>query len=213
MPAPVANGVDCFHGDNNEAMPDFAAMKMQGIKFFWHKISQGNNYRDPKAVARIAAARSAGLLVGGYHFLTNADVVSQRGYFYQCCNQAGMGGNDQLACDFERSGSATPTPEEAYDFTSGLQITFGRPLSPWIYGSDLVREMPATIAKQFAGFKLWLAEYGPSEVLPAPWTDATKSIWQFTESGNVRGITGHVDLNICTGDIASLWKNGESANV
>ena len=70
-------------------------------------------------------------------------------------------------------------------------------MKPLVYGGDLIRETVGSASKItqdfFAGFPLWLAEYGPHERVPLPWTEAWG--WQFSETGNVKTIAGHVDLN------------------
>lgn len=47
------------------------------------------------------------------------------------------------------------------------------------------------------GYRLWVANFDvPSPAVPAEnWAGRGWSIWQFTSSGNVRGITGNVDKN------------------
>lgn len=47
---------------------DFKALRAAGVMFAWLKLTEGRRYRNTEAVRQIAAARDAGILVGGYHF-------------------------------------------------------------------------------------------------------------------------------------------------
>lgn len=190
------NGLDLYHGDNRELLPDFAALKNQGIQFVWLKATQGGGYKDPSFPQRCDAALAAGLLVGAYHFLTNSQVTTQADNFFGAIDKRPV----QMACDYERSGVTTPFAATALQFMTYTNCK-------WIYGSDLVRELPTGIRGDFTSYNLWLAEYGPQEILPPPWTDPNKTIWQFSGSGSVKGITGHVDLNYCPGNIVQLWES------
>lgn len=203
------NILDVYHGDNNDKSIDWESIKDQGFQAIWHKVSQGSEYTDWKYQSRMSAAMKVFDCIGGYHFLTNqSSGQSQFAKFLLCARSIGvLPKNYQVACDYERSGSTTPTPQVMLDF---LNAALAAGFKPWLYGSDLVREMPDQFAAKIpAQTKLWLAEYGPHIDMPKPWSryDTSKIIWQYSESGSIKGISGHVDLNICTGDIAAIWCN------
>lgn len=54
--------------NNNPSPIVFGQIKQHGAYGLWHKVSEGNSYTDPDWKGRSAAARRAGLRVGGYHF-------------------------------------------------------------------------------------------------------------------------------------------------
>lgn len=212
---PIANVLDLYHGDNNDRPINWVSVVNVGfIKAVFHKVSQGTSYVDPVFSNRMgAAATIPALKLGGYHFLTNTGSgLDQFNFFINACGKALYDSfipstGFQIACDYERSGSTTPTPQIAHDF---LCAATDAGYWPWIYGSDLLREtISASTAwrASFSQFKLWLAEYGPHENLPPLWTDPAKTLWQFSENGSIKGITGHVDLNYCPGDLLTLWTN------
>jgi lysozyme len=62
--------------------------------------------------------------------------------------------------------------------------------SSWLQTGD-------TTSFALEGHPLWIANYGvPHPLVPAgDWAGMGWSIWQFTSSGHVRGIEGHVDKN------------------
>ena len=69
---PVPNMLDMFHGDNREHIPDFAALKAQGIKAVFLKASEGDHYTDPRYAERRVAAFKADMPCGAYHFGNSA---------------------------------------------------------------------------------------------------------------------------------------------
>jgi len=53
---------------NNNGKVDFRAVKAQGADGVYLKVTEGTSFVDPTYVANRAAAKAAGLRVGGYHF-------------------------------------------------------------------------------------------------------------------------------------------------
>ena len=47
--------------------------------------------------------------------------------------------------------------------------------------------------QEFSHYKLWLADYAPSASVPKIWPHYT--LWQYTSSGRVGGISGAVDMD------------------
>ena len=180
------NILDMYHGDNNDKVPNFAALKEQGCQGIIHKCTQGSYYKDPLFDQRIANAEAADLLVAAYHFGDASSVAEQIENFQS--HSKGLFG----FLDFERNPGSTMTPAMARTFMASMPV-------PAIYGSDMVRENAKALAMSFTNGLFpwcWLAEYGPHEVYAAPWTEKSTIGWQFSESGTVASFGGHVDLNI-----------------
>ena len=98
---PTANMLDMFHGDNNERIPDFAALKAQGYKLVMHKVTEGASYRDGRFAERFKAAIAAGMPFGAYHFGTNEPVNDQITNLYNAL--AVVGATPKfLALDYEK---------------------------------------------------------------------------------------------------------------
>lgn len=194
------NVVDMFHGDNRERMPDFSALKAEGILAIIHKCSQGSNGVDELCEARIQAARDAGLLVATYHFGDGSDVDKQLD------NMEKHSPVPFMWLDFERNPRSQMSPLQARQFLQSMHI-------PAIYGSDLLRSNALMLGKAMASLDdnaqqimpwLWLAEYGPHERIPLPWNADSTLLWQFSESGSFKFINGHVDLNVFNGTAEQL---------
>ncbi len=75
-----------------------------GLDFALIKATEGRSYVNPRMNAQAAHARSAGLVVGFYHFLWPGNVDAQARYFVDRC--ASVEG-DVLAVDWETTGEGT----------------------------------------------------------------------------------------------------------
>ena len=55
--------------------------------------------------------------------------------------------------------------------------------------------------KELTRYDVWAAQYGPQCTCPMPY-----GIWQYTSSGKVDGVPGHVDLNECYKEYPAIMK-------
>ncbi|MEU7184046.1 GH25 family lysozyme [Streptomyces celluloflavus] len=76
----------------------------EGLDFVFIKATEGRSYVNPNQSAQAAKARSAGCVVGFYHFLWPGNIAAQAAYFVEKC--ASVQG-DLLAADWETTGSGT----------------------------------------------------------------------------------------------------------
>lgn len=205
------NLLDMFHGDNREQVPDFAKAKANGVAAVCHKATQGIDYTDPRYHIRQEAALKAGLIWGAYHFGDASPEIDQAVHFLavagSCC--------DFLVLDYEDSAQPMGLMQALVfmihcDGAQGGKTT-------WLYSGNRIREtLTARLGghvaadmlaagKFFALHPLWLAEYGPVERVPAPWTKTIA--WQYSETGSVAGVSGHVDLNAMDADAFRQRRN------
>jgi GH25 family lysozyme M1 (1,4-beta-N-acetylmuramidase) len=77
-----------------------ATFATKGLSFAFVKATEGTSYVNPKHAAQVAHARSAGLVVGHYHFGKNGG-AAEADYFLA---HAGAHPGDILAFDWETSG-------------------------------------------------------------------------------------------------------------
>jgi len=71
-------GIDTSH--HNGEM-DYARARGEGVAFMVNKATEGTTFVDTTCSRRVAAARAAGLVVGVYHWLHQADPVGQVHHF------------------------------------------------------------------------------------------------------------------------------------
>lgn len=200
-------------GGNGDPI-DFHAIYAFGIRGIIHKASQGVGFVDRMYAERREAAREAGLLWGAYHFATGDDADAQVKHFLE---SAQPDGQTLMALDHEPYAGNDLDLEGAQSFLESLRDQLGR--KPIIYSGNLIKEQTArddSLNDFFSGFRLWLCQYGPRAVVPAPWEEAGAWLWQFAGDGIAnRGITvpgllmgNKVDMNSFAGtdeELAAQW--------
>lgn len=191
---PTTNAViDISHHNNNV---DLVKAKQAGILGVVQKASQGLTNVDPTYAANRAKAREAGLLWGAYHFGDGSDGVSQAENFLHVV------GNDPgtlLVLDFESNPAGpTMTLEEARAFVTHVQQVTGR--FPGFYsGHDIKDALGTTNDPVLSKCWFWLAQYGPTAVVPPNWP--TWTLWQYTD-GAVGPLPHEVDgIGLCDRDM------------
>jgi lysozyme len=164
--------VDINHNDNL----DLAQAQTDGIVAVIHKVTEGATFVDPLYLTRRAQADQLGLLWGGYHFGTAADVGQQLDNF---ANAADLRPTDLVALDYETNSTNTMSLDQAEQFIIAFQGRFG--FVPLIYGSSLLTEAAQQGSSTLASCPLWIAQYSnvTTPALPSLWP--TFVLWQFTD--------------------------------
>ncbi len=223
------NVIDMYHG-NVVRTSDFAVLKANGIFGIIHKASQGLNYIDPQYALRRKIAEDAGLLWGAYHFLDNSNPIDQATSFLKASGISEQNSDPiLLACDYENS-PHQPTLQQAMMFMSYVDRNSPSGVECVLYSGNLIRETlhpqgsghqdQSMIAAEnfFKLHRLWLAEYGPKEQVPWPWSqpivkssdEATAIaapgvwLWQFTETGRLNPLVNNTDGNFFDGTFEEL---------
>ena len=235
---PLGIDVSSFQGssDNPPTNVIWKSVKSAGISFAWAKATEGTDYVDANLVYNMTNAKSAGVLIGAYHFchpelhLGTAGADLEAGYFWNQVKSYVTGGNVYLMpmLDFEVALTNTPPYTQAT-------------LSDWVnewcqdivnFGASngvTVKPVVYTYTSYAAGtsgngpgvnstvtnWPLWMASSGsnpqtgaPSSTTPWPsWT-----IWQYGQ-GTVSGVEGAVDEDVINGTsnvLATLVIGGPS---
>jgi lysozyme len=168
--------VDLSH---HNADPDFAVARDRGgIVGIVHKATQGVTYADPTYAERRAAAVAEKLLWGAYHSGTGSDGVQQAEHFLSVVQPDHA---TLLVLDFEANPQGPSMPlEEARAFVTHVMEATGR--WPGLYSGHYIKELLGTrVDPVLAHCWLWLAQYGPTIVVPPNW--ATWTMWQYTDGG------------------------------
>jgi lysozyme len=193
---------------------DLTAAKGAGILGVIQKATQGLTFKDPTYTDNRKKATDAGVLWGAYHFGTGSDGVSQAEFFLNVANPAD---GDLLVLDFEANVQGTTiTLEEARAFVTHIKETTGR--YPGLYGGALLKQLLGGSKDPVLGnCWFWLAQYGPTAVVPANWS--TWTMWQYTDGAQgpqpheVPGI-GRCDRDkfngLDAGGLTKFWR-GETA--
>ena len=190
------NGIDVSNVQGNV---NINLVKNDGIGFIVAKATEGSTFIDTYYNKNIANAKAAGLLAGAYHFARFVDVtgaIQEANFFVANCSGVNP---DFVALDFEQqcSGDMTGACLAFLDIISKVA-----PAVIYCNPSYINAYLNSTITK----YPLWVADYGvPSPATPL-WGNYV--MWQHSESGQIFGISGNVDLDVMTDDFYNLLIGG-----
>lgn len=198
------DGVDISHWQSGSL--DFAAAERAGVRWVYHKATEGIGYTDPRyASRRTEIARESGLLFGAYHFARpdkkGSDGLAEAHHFLSVAKP--KPGDMRPMLDLEDRNGLTRKALTKWvgDFVREVERATGHP--PFIY-------TPFDLDEHF-NCPLWTARYNDKNEpprIPEPWKIYT--IHQFSNGSygkpkSVPGL-GNVDLNTMNGDPARLTK-------
>jgi GH25 family lysozyme M1 (1,4-beta-N-acetylmuramidase) len=221
---PLGIDVSSFQGSADHPPTNiyWPAVKGAGITFTWAKATEGTFYVDADLAYNMANAKSAGVVIGAYHFahpesdLGLAGADTEAAYFINHVAQ------------YLKSGGAYLMPMLDYETAPGASYTKATS-SQWVneWCQDLVnygqtnglRIMPVVYTYTSFGtsyldtsatnWPLWMASYpsnpNPQTGAPAstsPWT--TWAFWQYSSSLTVSGVENAVDTDVFNGTAANL---------
>lgn len=217
--------IDLSHADQVE---DFGvARDFAGIRAIIHKASEGFDWLDPLYAERRAAARSAGLLWGAYHFGTFEHSGAEQAQAFLAAAQPDS--QTLLALDLElneRNPANSMDLSRAEEFVATLRVATGRlPLlyvqPAWADGEPVggsQRTLGGAIrpGSLLAACDLWLADYRARPELPSAWGGRGWRLWQYTggQGASANGPFGNsaravpgisaCDRNVFTGHAEAL---------
>ena len=176
-------GLDCSSNNTHpidyvQAVTALAAMGNGATPFVIVKVSQGSTYVNPYVQQDVAGFRSAGAVVAGYLMDEgSADPAAEEALYRRTVGNLPQTDDDEL-------------PDGVADYAAHCQLLVAqnnRALD-YLNQSEVAGGLPS-------GAGLWLAEYNDQPgVVSYPCV-----IHQFTSTGSLAGISGHVDLNAWLG--------------
>lgn len=203
-------GVDVSHW---QGAINWGAVKSAGIDFAYIKATEGTTFKDSRFGANYTGAYNAGLIRGAYHFARpNASNGATQANFFASNGGAWSRDNQTLpgVLDIEHN----PSGAMCY----GLSTTQMR---TWIndfhttYKARTTRDIVIyttgswwnTCTGNWTGMSakapLWVAHWGvTSPNVPSGFP--TWTIWQYTATGRVSGVSGDVDRNKFNGSMDRL---------
>lgn len=170
---------------------DFNQVKNAGIDVVYIKSSEGFRSVDSYFEQNYFGAKSAGLKVGFYHYVTARsveDAISQAQFFVSTIS--GKNPDCKLAMDFESFGDLNN-----YEINQ-ISLAFIQKVEE-LSGKEVVVYSDAynasnTFDSSVADYSLWVAQYEVSEPsVSANWNSWVG--WQYTDQGEIPGISAYVD--------------------
>ncbi len=193
-------GIDVseFQGNIN-----WNSVKAAGKSFAIIRVSDGTGHLDPFFAQNWQGAKAAGLIRGVYQFFEpGEDPVAQANLLLQHMGQIGEGDLPPMI-DVEVTGGQSPATinSHIHKWIDTIQAATGR--KPLIYTGAWFWN-PDVQSGDFVSYPL-VDSYYCNNCCPdiaAPWK--TWTMWQYSSTGAVGGIGGHVDLDRFDGTLADL---------
>lgn len=202
-------GVDIsYHNDK----VNWSKLKEAGCEFVmlrcgYRGYTQGGLMEDERFAEYIDAAQKAGLNVGVYFFtqaINEEEAIEEADYVIELLNGRTLQYPVALDTEYVNDEEArTNTNEISDELRSKMCIAFCERIReygyyPMIYSAEnwMRRDMNLTM---LTDYEFWAAQYRDENDFLYDFT-----IWQYTESGEIDGVVGPVDLNISMVDYASF---------
>ena len=188
---------------------NWTSVKNAGVDFAYVKATEGATYTSSTLSSQMSGAAAAGVLTGVYHYARydNNSAATEASHFLSVAGSYISTGHLRPVVDVEQATTLTKTQVSTWVNTFAQAVLDGTGVKPVIYTftSYAASYLDSTVTK----WDLWMAQY-PSSPNPqtgspstvAPWS--TWSMWQYTDSGTVAGISGSIDRDVFNGDLAAL---------
>lgn len=183
----MINGIDVSRWQGNI---DWNAVKNSGITLAFIKATGADAgiYTDSKFTTNLTNAKAAGIkYLGAYHyayFQNTSEALSEADYFKSMVSGWGL---NWVALDIEYSTAIGDLTDASLAFLDSVSSV----ATPVIYSNpSFIR---AHFNSNITKYPLWIANYGVSSPSVPLWTDW--SIWQYSSTGSVNGISGNVDMD------------------
>lgn len=183
---------------------DWAKVKAAGIKGAiircgYRGYEKGTLQQDSKFMSHIKGAHAAGLTVGVYFFteaINASEGKEEAAYTLNLVKKAGIPLSYPIAIDTE---AITAKDVRANDLSKARRTEVinafckeikAQGYEPMIYASTSWLEDKLNMSK--LPYKVWVAQYNSKVTYKGDYV-----MWQFSSNGQVDGIDGRVDLNLC----------------
>ncbi|ACT03772.1 glycoside hydrolase family 25 protein [Paenibacillus sp. JDR-2] len=193
MQAKSASNIKIIDVSHHQGLINWAAVKSDGVQGAFIKATEGRTILDDKLEVNSKGAAEAGLAIGFYHYAhpENNDPLVEAAWFANALK--GFAAQFPHVLDVEGKASTVGGEQLSKWCLAWLQEVerlTGHPTM--IYsGASFAKTY---LNKQVASFPLWIAHYGVETPMPNSTWDKW-CVFQYTSSGNVKGIAGKVDIN------------------
>jgi len=192
--------VKCIDISHWQDFPNFSEVADAGVIAMIHKATEGTSYVDPNRATNINNATKAGIVCCTYHWIKPGNATKQMEFYLSTVDPVP---GERMVIDYEENGCKLDDLLEAVEVLTNdprdLQVT--------VYSGHLLKEQLNGDCNEFLANNtdLWLAQYTTGEPSWSTGTYENWTLWQYSESGEIDGISGSlVDLNRFAGSDAEL---------
>ncbi len=195
---PRRDAVDISSYQNWINQADFYALRSAGVKTIVVKLTEGENYTNPYAKSQINRAKTAGLTIATYHFVSDPTRIQyEAAYYAKTAKTLGLSSNTVMIEDAE-------APSTAYNWTN-VSIVFKNTMAS--HGFHNIRYYTSqswitsgVINTSTLGAKnMWVAQYPPGtpSTYAAMWKNSNTinsayGAWQYTSEMRFKGGTANL---------------------
>lgn len=202
----ISGGKSCLHGvDIASYQSTINPAKLITTDFVIVKFTQGTSYLNPHADRQYSTAKSAGKLLGAYHYAEGKDAKAEAGHFVRSLGS--RVGECILALDWEGNQNSK--------FGSGQDVAWCRAFLDEVHRLTGIRAliyMSKSVCRKYdwssvaQNYPLWCAQYKTNTITdyqPSPWTDdkgfgawGRDTIRQYSSHGRIAGYDANIDLDL-----------------
>lgn len=164
---------------------DWRKVKASGkVKFAYIKATEGTSIQDPMYKRNVDSARAAGILVGSYHLYSKKTTAYQQfGNFKKVVQKSKQDLVPVL--DIEERYGRDLYIARVDKILELMELEYG--VKPLIYTSEKVYWEHFS-SKKYKNYHIFIANY-------RRYPSTRFTLWQHSQTGRVKGISGDVDLN------------------
>ncbi len=165
------------------------------VDFVYMKATEGTSFVSKTYEQRAKELNEIGKPWGAYHYyrVKNSPEDQAKHFLNYIDKESGLA----PVLDIEAINNNFKSPHHTEDLLTFLSMVEKETgLMPIVYTSYYYARDVIKTDERFKKYPLWLAWYTNDFAkvkCPNPWGDV--KIWQFTEKGNITGVTGNVDIN------------------
>lgn len=199
----MKNGIDVSRW---QGQIDWSAVKNSGIEFAILKAggSDSGFYTDPNFEKNYMNAKAVGMPVGAYYYVgsgctSKADGIADANRFLDIIRGKTFEYPVYIDLEATSPNAKSGTTEACIGFCETME---NAGYYCGIYASDVSGFNDRLILSKLDKFDKWVARYGSKPVVVKNY-----GIWQKSDSGEIGGIKGNVDLNEAYKDYPTVIKN------
>jgi lysozyme len=184
-------GIDVSHHQGTIKWQEVSHWNDVPIRFVYIKATEGATFKDPRYSHNIQKAREQGFKVGSYHFFRCGSTADAQ--FANIKNSVKKDQQDmRVIVDIEviKRQNIKRYKPQFKRLLKLLEQHYGH--KPIIYTYE--RFFNTHFGPEFKEYPLIIAKYQP--FLPELNHGHNWTAWQFSQTGKVKGINGHVDINV-----------------
>lgn len=184
-------GIDVSHHQKNIDWTQVKYWKDNKISFVYIKATEGATYIDPKYQQNFTGASKNNILVGSYHyFRTTSSVEEQFENFIKNVDKSKQDLIPLVDVEEKKNWNDCEFHKNFQKFLNMVENHFGQ--KPMIYTVN--NFFNSHLSGKYNSYHFLIGRYGensPKMIDKSNWT-----VWQFSETGKVEGISKPVDIDV-----------------